>query len=320
MTGRPLRFLGLIVMGWSGVRVAILWPSVDSVPALIRAIAPPVAAATAFYAEAPVTRPVVAHAPTAATPTKIVPIASAIPTPATTSPPTPAARPAEPDLPRSLRLPSLSPTSKPGRWSASLWAIGRTGLAETRPGNQLGGSQAGIRLRYTFDRTHRLAASARFATALDGGAREAAFGLDWQPTAAPVHLLVEQRVALNGGRGGPAALVVAGLDPHPLPLGLTAEAYAQAGAVVRGRLDGFADGAVRVTRPVTTAGGLRLDLGIGGWAGAQRGAARVDIGPTASLGVPMHGRVIRLTLDWRQRIAGDARPGSGPALTLGTDL
>ncbi|WP_204317143.1 hypothetical protein, partial [Klebsiella aerogenes] len=29
---------------------------------------------------------------------------------------------------------------------------------------------------------------------------------------------------------------------------------------------------------------------------------------------------LRIALDWRQRVAGEARPGSGPALTLGADF
>jgi hypothetical protein len=29
---------------------------------------------------------------------------------------------------------------------------------------------------------------------------------------------------------------------------------------------------------------------------------------------------VRLSIDWRQRIAGRARPGSGPALSIGSDF
>ena len=54
--------------------------------------------------------------------------------------------------------------------------------------------------------------------------------------------------------------------------------------------------------------------------GAQRGAARVDIGPSAGLVVPVGASAVRVTLDWRQRIAGDAAPGSGPALSIGSDF
>ncbi|MFS0772536.1 hypothetical protein [Sphingomonas sp. 1P08PE] len=324
MIGRPLRFMAMTTGGWTAARLAVMWPTIDSVPALLRAIAPPVAAATAFYAEAPAPpappavspRPV---APIAILPPPVPPAPTAVfvPAPAPADVPPPVAPSASPPL---LRPPFLGRTGDTSRWSASIWAVARTGQAEPRPGNQLGGSQAGVRVTWLLDRRRRLAVSARLSSPLAGRGQEVAAGLDWQPAPAPVHLIVERRIAIDGGRGGTAALVVAGLDPRPLPLGFSIEAYGQAGVVARDRVDGFADGAVRVSRPILRRGGLVLDLGIGGWAGAQRDAARVDIGPTIALTAPIADRRIRLTLDWRQRIAGGARPGSGPALTIGTDL
>jgi hypothetical protein len=61
-------------------------------------------------------------------------------------------------------------------------------------------------------------------------------------------------------------------------------------------------------------------LGGGAWGAAQRDAQRFDIGPSATLALPLGKQNVRLALDWRQRIAGDARPGSGLALTLGSDF
>jgi len=52
----------------------------------------------------------------------------------------------------------------------------------------------------------------------------------------------------------------------------------------------------------------------------QRGAARLDIGPSLGLALPLGTRTLRLAADWRQRIAGPSRPNSGPALSLGTDF
>ena len=67
-------------------------------------------------------------------------------------------------------------------------------------------------------------------------------------------------------------------------------------------------------------GGIALDLGIGAWGAAQRGAARLDIGPSAAITLPLGTRALRVSFDWRQRIAGDARPVSGPALSIGPDF
>ena len=57
------------------------------------------------------------------------------------------------------------------------------------------------------------------------------------------------------------------------------------------------------------------DLG-GVWSGGQTGAARLDLGPRASLRVATGPATSRLALDWRFRVAGNARPASGPTLTI----
>ena len=93
-----------------------------------------------------------------------------------------------------------------------------------------------------------------------------------------------------------------------------------AGAIRRDRTEPYADGAARATRPLATLGAARLAVGGGVWAAAQRGAARVDVGPALTLELPLAGRAARFALDYRARAAGDARPGSGVALTLGTAL
>ncbi len=319
MTGRPLRFIGFTLASWIAGRVAMLWPTIESLPDLIRAVIPPAAAATAFYTAVP-PKPLVllAQTPIAAARPVVVPaLPSPPPVEATEERPLPSSEPLQPPP---LRLLSIVAIDRPSRFAASIWAIARAGIDQTRPGSQLGGSQAGVRITYALTRSRRLALSARLSTPLRGRVREAAIGVDWQPTAAPVHLLAEQRFATGRGRGGPAVLVVGGLDPHPLSGNLSVEAYAQAGAIARDRIEPFADGAIRLTHSVVAVGGTKLDLGIGGWGGAQRGATRLDIGPTAAVRLPIAGRTIRLTLDWRQRIAGNARPGSGPALTIGSDF
>jgi hypothetical protein len=144
-------------------------------------------------------------------------------------------------------------------------------------------------------------------------AAEAALGLEWKPRALPLRLLVERRTKL--GRDGRSAFALAaygGADDvalGPLRLG----AYGQAGAVGARRRDLFADGAVRLTAPLG-----RLRIGAGAWAAAQPGVSRVDAGPHADLTLAAGRGSITFSADWRFRLAGAARPGSGPAITLST--
>jgi len=185
---------------------------------------------------------------------------------------------------------------------------------------RLGGSQAGLRIAYALDQAYRIALVSRLTSPIGAHGREAALGLEWRPTRLPVRLVVEQRAMLDRGRGGPAAGVIGGFGPSPLPAGFTLESYAQAGAVRRVRTEPFVDGAIHLARPVTVIGHATFDLGLGLSGGAQRDAARLDVGPSIGLRVPLAGHSARLSLDWRQRIAGAARPGSGLAFTLGGDF
>ncbi len=70
--------------------------------------------------------------------------------------------------------------------------------------------------------------------------------------------------------------------------------------------------------PLTHAVGLTL--GAGAWGGAQPGTARFDLGPQAALRFPLGEAGFVLAIDWRLRVAGRARPGSGPTLTFGADF
>jgi hypothetical protein len=68
-----------------------------------------------------------------------------------------------------------------------------------------------------------------------------------------------------------------------------------------------------VSRPVWG----RFSAGIGVWGGYQPGLYRVDADPRISMRVRPN---VSLHLDWRQRLAGAAEPGSGPAVTLGANF
>ncbi len=328
--GRPLRFVALVMFAWIGGRIAILWPQTGSLPAAIEAAIP---IARAGPADAPLgAKPPARHFGMPPRP------AVAAPLPAYRAPlgddnprvqlalmalaqygETNAVPPPLLALPAgAVVLPASAPERLdplPDRWSLGAWMVARgAGGNGAAPGGQIGGGQAGARLAWAISPRHRLAAYGRITTPLSGPGREAALGLEWQPTRAPVRLIAERRFGLDGNPGGTGLGMVAGMDAEWR--GFRLEAYGQAGAVLRRRADPYADGAARGTRTVEANGAIRLGLGAGAWGAAQREAQRLDIGPSATLAV----HNLRVALDWRQRVAGEARPGSGLALTLGADF
>ncbi|RSV33248.1 hypothetical protein [Sphingomonas sp. ABOLH] len=335
--GRPLRFLALVTVGWVGMRVALLWPEGLPPDRWVRIVLPggrgaepvsPIAAAPpgrhiaqqmreqriAMPARVAVgTRSVPTMAGTANAPAGVpdrvrlallalVGFASAEPIDRGAAP---------------ILSPPVPPTAGPPM-TVSLWALARPGAASGGP-VQLGGGQAGMRLRLPVTPDGQAAVAARVATPLAGLGREAALGIEWRPLPVPVALVVERRVALDSGGSGTGMGVIAGID-RALPGDLALEAYGQAGAVARDGIEPYADGAARVLHPVARIGRSALRLGIGSWGGAQREGARVDIGPSAVASLPVGRGAVRVSLDWRQRVGGNAAPGSGPALTIGSDF
>jgi hypothetical protein len=156
--GRPFRFLAVTVGSWTALRVVLLWPSIDSIPALIRAVAPPLAAATLplpaqgspperHVAATATHRPApIAHDAAAGEPD---PAAIAVATPVRVGDAVPAGRSVVgQDTPASIP-PPLRPTPvAPGgsRLTGSAWLLTRGGGAGTLTGGRLGGSQAGVRV------------------------------------------------------------------------------------------------------------------------------------------------------------------------------
>ncbi|MDP3675865.1 MAG: hypothetical protein Q8R44_12355 [Novosphingobium sp.] len=165
----------------------------------------------------------------------------------------------------------------------------------------------------------------RVSRAIGGfGEGEVAAGLSARPIATvPLRLLGEARVQRSGGttRIRPAASLVSELPPARLPLGIEGDVYAQAGYAgapfgsKRGATPFFDVQAV-ADRSLASAGPAELRLGAGAWSGGQEGAARLDLGPRASVRVDAGLARSRLALDWRFRVAGNARPASGPTLTF----
>ena len=153
---------------------------------------------------------------------------------------------------------------------------------------------------------------------------EVAAGLSARPFAnLPLRLLGEMRVQRGSGstRVRPAASLVSELPPLRLPLGIAGEAYAQLGyaAAPLGQKRGstpFFDVQAIADRKLASVGPAELRLGAGAWSGGQKGAARLDLGPRASMRLATGLAASRLALDWRFRVAGNATPTSGPTLTF----
>ena len=185
-----------------------------------------------------------------------------------------------------------------------------------------GASQFGAVLRYRLAPTnlHRPTAYLRTTSALTG-AREAevAAGLALRPLARlPISTAAELRALRAGQRVivRPAIYAVTELAPFELPLAFSGEAYAQAGYVGGEYATAFIDGQLRVDRKLAHVGPATVRAGGGAWGGAQKGASRLDVGPAATLGMKIGPVPSRLSLDWRFRVAGEAEPADGPALTL----
>jgi hypothetical protein len=216
--------------------------------------------------------------------------------------------------------------SKSSRWSGDSWVLlrdnsGPAGLAAI--GGSYGASQAGAVLRFRLDTSSARKPSAylRLTGALNGTReQEVALGLSARPIRRlPLVAMAEVRASrfTGGTRLRPAAAVVTELPPMNLPLKLRAEAYGQAGWVGGNGATGFVDGQLRIDRKLASVAGTELRAGGGIWGGAQKGASRLDVGPSANLSLRLGDTAsARVSADWRFRVAGSAAPSSGPALTL----
>ena len=155
---------------------------------------------------------------------------------------------------------------------------------------------------------------------------EAALGASLRPLArVPLRVAGEVRYTdaafFNAFR--PAGYAVTEFPPLRLPFGTEGEFYAQGGWVGGPGATPFADAQASVTRELPWAARLtddrlRLRFGAGAWGGAQKDAQRADVGPTLRLDTRLGKVPARISVDWRLRVAGDAAPGSGVAVTVAT--
>ncbi|WP_438728323.1 hypothetical protein ACR9YC_12980 [Parasphingorhabdus sp. DH2-15] len=236
--------------------------------------------------------------------------------------------------------------AKPGRgniakrdiWALDSWVFWRADNAafgqQTIGGRaQYGGSQAGAIARYyPWASSGAPLLFLRSTASLSGpNQTELALGAAIRPSRKiPLQLIAEQRVTVNGaGSNQPAAYIVSDIPPQKLAGNVRATAYGQAGIVGLKDSAYFFDVQLVAEKPVVQNGQREIAVGAGLWSGGQGPLSsdaenriarvhRLDIGPRVSTRLPIAGQQTQIALDWRQRVAGNAAPGSGAALTVST--
>lgn len=217
------------------------------------------------------------------------------------------------------------------RWSGENWLLMRagSGAAAQAPGAaSYGASQAGAIVRYRFGKGEPQDSYAYLRTSLainaPGKDKEVAFGFGLRPIRhMPLRVLAEARLqdtSRSPMQVRPVATVITEIPWQRLPHGFRLEAYGQAGYAGGRDATAFFDAQALVDHPVRGVVSRNGDLraGVGVWSGGQKDAVRVDLGPRVSFRLE-GGRLLgptRVALDWRIRVAGNARPGSGPTMTV----
>ncbi len=233
------------------------------------------------------------------------------------------------------RFPDPPPSSHFKRLAGYFWIHARqtSGAKQGAPrepggaaaNGRYGGSQAGAIFSYhLFDQPGPdLALYGRLSAALapvrEG---EIALGGRIRPLRGlPLAVHAEQRFGADaGGAAGTAFFVTAGTGPNPIVDRLALETYGQAGYVLGRNETYFFDGTATLEHPLAESDGRRVAVGAGLWTGGQRGIRRLDAGPRASLHVSTGTLSTRIAIEGRFRVAGNARPGSGAALTVSTSF
>ncbi|MBB4631293.1 hypothetical protein [Sphingosinicella soli] len=219
------------------------------------------------------------------------------------------------------------------RWRMEAYSLireGTSGLLGDRP--LLGGGQSGARIGYTIDPLSRrpVEVFARAAIAHDrinGSERsmQTAIGAAWMPRGRQGPAISAERLLAAGGDARSAwSLRVSGGGWHTaddrMPFDLSA--YVEAGVVGARSRDGFAGGQALALYPLTTEGRFRTGIGTGLWGSLQDSGngstSKLEIGPAAQLTRQLGTGTIELRGEYRFRIAGEAAPGSGPAVTIAT--
>ena len=222
------------------------------------------------------------------------------------------------------------------RWSGDAWWLLRQGNGSSVAASPvLGGGQAGASLAYTPDPLARrpLAIVARVAVAalparrgiaprgLDSDTAQFAAGLRWN-MAPGLSISGERLFAAKGStaRNDWAVRLATGTGGRRGRAEWSG--YGEAGALGSG--DVYAGGQARLALRIDDGGddGGRLQVSAGPaiWASLQHSGTgssrRVDIGPSLAARLASGRAAVTVSADYRFRIAGNASPGSGPAVTV----
>ena len=203
-------------------------------------------------------------------------------------------------------------------YAYSFWRIANGSGSALAPGAQYGGSQSGIIATIDpFGAPDRgLSLLARGSMTPDGDEREVALGLRWKPANNwPLTISAERRFHADAPDRF-AAYLAGGVNAVSVARRWSLDAFGQAGYVTGQGGGGFFDAQARLTRPLTKVSGVPLSAGGGAWTGGQKGAQRLDIGPTFAAKVDAGPTTVLIQLDWRLRAAGNAEPKNGLALTV----
>lgn len=221
-------------------------------------------------------------------------------------------------------------------WALSFYTLARDGAGDPLAASPvLGGGQSGMMLAWRpnpladvpISLFGRVTAAAGPRSAIDRETAEAALGVRVEPLkGTPVAIDVERRFALGTmSRNAWSARISGGasrtvnLASRPFQL----DGWGEAGVVgFHARPDYYAGAQLRGGTAVGNLGRTGIDLGAGSWAAVQRGwgrtASRVDLGPSARFRIQPWAAYAQL--DYRARVAGNARPGSGPVVTIAADF
>ena len=250
-----------------------------------------------------------------------------------------------PPLGEAQNMGPLTPIREPGRTSfepqqprltlgsklevsGSAWILYRPNstVAPLASVGQLGGSQAGLQVSLPVAQVPKIgtiALQARLSRALQNpGQAEAGIGvrLTLHPKI-PINMVIERRIRIGeGGRNAFAVGVASGFYDKALPKGVLVSAYGQAGVVGLRTRDLYVDAAIRAEHRLFTSETSEVRVGVAAWGAAQPGVSRVDVGPRISGSLRIGKTRLQASVEWRQRLAGNARPNSGPVFTIGSDF
>ncbi|WP_448581454.1 hypothetical protein [Thermaurantiacus sp.] len=221
------------------------------------------------------------------------------------------------------------------RLSLGFYALARDGAQgdAVAAAPVLGSSQTGAHIGWTLDplAKQRITAFARVATGSDARGQidpettEAAIGIRVDPfPRLPVHAAIERRFGLGQfGRDDWSARIAGGtsvkIKVRSRPVDLSV--YGEGGLIGFEETDFYAGAEGKATTPLITLDRFRLEAGAGAWAGGQQGfitSHRFDLGPLLRMG--FGNAPVAAQLDYRVKVAGNAEPGSGLALTIISDF